>query len=135
MIKKKSIINNIFVFFMILLFTFSNINVVNAAVKNEHEISPQYVTIGDNISSIKISGITAKCTATLTSNTSTKLAIKMELQKNKSGTYSTVETWTASKTGTTLGLTKSRNINILYDYRLKVTFTAGSETIVNYKYA
>lgn len=58
----------------------------------------------------------------------------MELQKKKSKGYETVETWTASKTGTILTISESRNINILCNYRLKVTFTAGNETEVIYKY-
>lgn len=60
--------------------------------------------------------------------------IKMELQKEKSKTYETVETWTNSKTGTVLAMSESRNINVLCKYRLKVTFTAGKETEVVYKY-
>ena len=46
----------------------------------------------------------------------------------------TVETWTSSKTGTYLSMSESRNINILCDYRLKVTFTAGSEKETVYRY-
>lgn len=62
------------------------------------------------------------------------LKIKMELQKEKSSGYETVENWTSSKTGTYLSTKESKNINIFYDYRLKVTFTAGSETVTTYKY-
>ena len=58
----------------------------------------------------------------------------MELQKEKSKGYETVETWTSSKTGTVLAMSESRNINVLCNYRLKVTFTAGKETEVVYKY-
>ena len=36
--------------------------------------------------------------------------------------------------GTTLFVSESRNINVLCNYRLKVTYTAGSETEVVYKY-
>ena len=60
--------------------------------------------------------------------------LEMELQKEKSKTYETVETWTSSKTGTVLAMSESRNINVLCKYRLKVTFTAGKETEVVYKY-
>ena len=59
---------------------------------------------------------------------------KKELQKEKSKSYETVETWTSSKTGTVLAMSESRNINVLCKYRLKVTFTAGKETEVVYKY-
>ena len=58
----------------------------------------------------------------------------MELQKKKSGVYETVKTWTSSKNGTYLAMSEARNINVFCDYRLKVTFTAGSETDIEYKY-
>ncbi|WP_298654032.1 hypothetical protein [uncultured Eubacterium sp.] len=58
----------------------------------------------------------------------------MELQKEKSSGYETVETWSESKTGTILSMSESRNINVLCNYRLKVTFTAGNETETIYKY-
>lgn len=40
----------------------------------------------------------------------------------------------SGKNGVTLAMSESRNINILCDYRLKATFTAGSESTVVYKY-
>ena len=58
----------------------------------------------------------------------------MELQKKKSGVYETIETWSTSRTGMSLGMDEKRNINILCDYRLKATFTAGSETVISYDY-
>ena len=58
----------------------------------------------------------------------------MELQKKKTNGYETVETWTSSKNGVSLAMSESRNINILCDYRLKATFTAGNESTVVYKY-
>ena len=45
----------------------------------------------------------------------------MELQKKKSGTYETIKTWSASKTGTYLSVAEKRTINLLSDYRLKTT--------------
>lgn len=58
----------------------------------------------------------------------------MELQKKKSGTYETIKTWSVSKTGTYLSVAEKRAINLLADYRLKTTFTAGMETRVAYAY-
>ena len=84
--------------------------------------------------SLEISGINSTSNASMQSARSMSLSIKMELQKIKSGTYTTIETWTASKTGTLLTLTETRLINILATYRLKVTFKAGNETIVRYAY-
>lgn len=83
---------------------------------------------------IQISGINAHCTAYLQTYKTSKLTIKMELQKKKSGTYETVKTWSASKTGTIVSIDEKRAINLLSDYRLKTTFTAGTETRVAYAY-
>lgn len=107
-----------------------------AAVENNDnsQFELMYTTIETNRSSISISGIKATCSAKMTSKKSTTLKIKMELQKKKTSGYETVETWTSSKTGVSLSMSESRNINILCDYRLKVTFTAGSESTTVYKY-
>ncbi len=114
---------------------FGNASIVNGAVYPEHEIAPYYVVINSNTVSLTIRGIKATCAASLVADYKTSLKIKMELQKKKSSGYTTVETWTTSDTNYSLAITKSRNINILCDYRLKVTFTAGSETKTAYKYA
>lgn len=107
----------------------------SAAVKDENIAIPYYTTISATTCGISISGITAHCNAGLTSKKSASLKIKMELQKKGSSSYSTVKTWTDSRTGTTLSVTGSKAINLLSTYRLKVTFTAGSETTIVYDYA
>lgn len=101
---------------------------------DESSVTPRYSVISTNTSRLSISGIKASCSASLTSQYSTSLSIKMELQKKKSSGYETVKTWTASKTGVSLAIGETRNINILYTYRLKTTFTAGSETVTYYAY-
>ena len=116
------------------LMVFGNVAVADATVNYDNEVAPLYVNILSHRESIETSGIKAKCTATLKSKKSVPLKIKMELQKEKSKGYETVETWTNSKTGTVLAMSESRNINVLCKYRLKVTFTAGKETEVVYKY-
>lgn len=116
------------------LMVFGNVAVADAAVNYDNEVAPLYVNISNHFEQIETSGIKAKCTATLKSKKSVPLKIKMELQKEKSKSYETVETWTSSKTGTLLSVSESRNINVLCKYRLKVTFTAGKETEVVYKY-
>lgn len=134
MIKAKdSLIQIISIFFSIIVIC-SSIFTVNAATMQEDEISPCYVTISGTVSYIKISGIKANCYASITSDYSTFLSIKMELQKKKSNGYETIETWSANKTGSFLELSKSKNINLLSDYRLKVTFKADKESSISYKY-
>lgn len=107
---------------------------VSAAENDENEVMPCFSVISSTYSSITISGITANCYAKMTTSSSASLSIKMELQKYSSSSYSTVQTWTTSGTGKSLVLDKSKTINLLYDYRLKTTFTAGSETSVTFSY-
>ena len=83
---------------------------------------------------ISISGINSTMHASLEAIKSVSLKITVELQKSKSGTYTTIETWNATKQGTFLSFSEKRMINVLSDYRIKVTFTAGNETIVKYAY-
>lgn len=134
MTKQKITLRKISLLTLVFLMILSNTFIANASVKNGNEISPCYVNILRRDVSFDVSGIKANCTAKLYANKSVNLKIKMELQKEKSSGYETVETWTSSKTGTILAISESRNINIFSDYRLKVTFTAGSETEIVYKY-
>lgn len=117
-----------------LLFAFNGISIANAAIDDNNKIAPYYTDIKTCSGKISISGVKANCVSSLTTKKITKLKIKMELQKEKSNGYETVETWSDSKTGTVLSMSESRNINVLCNYRLKVTFTAGNETETIYKY-
>lgn len=134
MTKQNNKLNKFVLILLSILMIFGNVTVANAADNHDNEVAPLYVNISNHFEQIEISGIKAKCTATLKSQKSVPLKIKMELQKEKSKGYETVETWTGSKTGTLLSVSESRNINVLCNYRLKVTFTAGKETEVVYKY-
>ena len=100
----------------------------------EEEVIERYVNISATSASISISGLTASCYAGMHSKASMSLSIKMELQKLSSGSYSTIQTWSTSKTGTAISLTKSKVINPLSTYRLKVIFNAGGEKITVYRY-
>ena len=94
----------------------------------------EYTTIASTVSAITITGITAKCSATVNTQYSTSLKVTVELRKKKSGTYTTIQTWTGSKTGTTLSVGGTKTVNPLSSYRIKVTFKAGSETTTIYTY-
>lgn len=106
---------------------FASTSTVMAQDDTDPEITPYFTTIGVLSYNFDISGVTAKCTASMSAKTSTNLKIVIELQKLSSGSYSTVGSWTATRTGTSLGLEKSKVINVFSDYRMRVTFTAGSE--------
>ncbi len=98
------------------------------------EIIEDYVNVKSTSASISITGLTCICRANLKAYSSMSLSITMSLQKYSSGAYTNVKTWSSSKTGTSMSLEETRVINPLYDYRLKVTFKAGSETVTVYKY-
>lgn len=134
MVKIKGSLIKIFSILFSAIAICGSIFTVNAASMQEDEISPCYVTISNTVSYMNISGIKANCYASVTSDYSTSLSIKIELQKKKSNGYETIETWSANKTGSYLELSKSRNINLLSDYRIKVTFKADQESSVSYKY-
>lgn len=134
MTKQNNQLNKFVFILLSILMIFGNVAVANAADNHDNEVAPLYVNILSHRENIELSRIKAKCSAKLYAKNSVPLKIKMELQKEKSKGYETVETWTSSKTGTLLAMSESRNINVLCKYRLKVTFTAGKETEVVYKY-
>ena len=79
----------------------------------EQTIIYRYQVIADHTSGINIIGLSAECNASMGAQYSTSLSITMELQKLSSGSYSTIKTWTKSKTGTSIELEGSKTINIL----------------------
>ena len=134
MLKKT---DSLFLFFAIIISVLCMVFSVSAnspEKANEDEPIYRYQVIGDHSSGIHINGITAECSAILNAKYSTTLSITMELQKLSSGSYSTIKTWTDSRTGTSIGLEGSKVVNILSSYRLKTTFTAGNETVVVFSY-
>lgn len=121
---------------LILTMLFSCFAIMSSAVETEDEnvVMPRFTTISSVSTSFTISGINSTSTVILTAKKSTSLYIKIELQKEKSTGYETIETWTKSGTGISLGLEETRLINVFSDYRIKVTCTAGGETHVTYDY-
>ncbi len=98
------------------------------------DTEPKYSIIDSAKAYLSISSLTATCSSDLKTTVSASLSITMELQKLSSGTYSTVKTWSSSRTGTSLSMDESKLINVFSTYRLKVTFTAGSESVTRYAY-
>lgn len=116
----------------------SSLLIVSSAQSIENDdnkgIMPCFTTINTISTSFTISGIQSTSSVVLTAQGSNSLYIKIELQKEKSSGYETIETWTKSGTGTILSLEKTRLINVFSDYRIKVTCKAGSETNITYDY-
>ena len=95
---------------------------------------PRYSTIAAYSVGFDVSGFTATATAVLDSQVSTNLKIVIYLQKETSDGYETVKTWTKTGTGYGIALEESATANIFLNYRIKVTMTAGLETITVYRY-
>lgn len=123
-----------FVLIITMLFSVFAMNSSATVAEDEYEVMPCFTTIDAVATSFTISGINSTSTVTLSSQYSTSLYIKIELQKEKSTGYETLETWTKSGTGTVLVLEETRLINVFSNYRIKVTCTAGSETYTKYDY-
>ena len=125
-------VKQIFAILFSVLLVFSSCIAANADTNDN--LSTCYAEINRYNAKLSISGIKATCKASLFAKNPTALKIKMELQKKKSDVYETVETWNGSKNGTSLTMTETRNINRLSKYRIKATFTAGTEKEVVYQY-
>ena len=121
---------------LILTMLFSSFAIMSSAavVDDDYGVMPCFTTISSISTSFVISGLNSTSTVTLKSQVSTNLSIKIELQKEKSSGYETIETWTKSGTGYSLLLEETRLINVFSNYRIKVTCTAGSESHVTYDY-
>lgn len=117
-----------------MLFSAFAINSFAVESDDDYGVMPCFTTIDAVTTVFTISGLNSTSSVTMTTQYSTSLSIKIELQKEKSSGYETIETWTKSGTGTMIGLEKTRLINIFADYRIKVTCKAGSETHVTYDY-
>ena len=117
-----------------MLFSTFAISSSAAVVEDENVVMPRFTTIQSVATSFTISGLNSTSSVHLLSKYSATLFIKIELQKEKTTGYETIETWTKSGTGTSLMLEKTRLINALSDYRIKVTCVAASESHVKYDY-
>ncbi len=130
MIKKSLSI----VLILTILFSVFAINSFANTVEEENTIMPRWSVLSGVATSFTISGLVATASVSMSAKYSTSLSIKIELQKEKSSGYETIETWTKSGTGYMLSLEEDRLINILADYRIKVTCTADGETHIKYDY-
>ncbi len=122
------------VLILTLLFSTFSMNIYANTNEEENTIMPRWSVINSVATSFTISGLNSTSSVILSAKYSTSLYIKIELQKEKSTGYETIETWTKSGTGRVLDLEETRLINILADYRIKVTCTADGETHVTYDY-
>ena len=78
----------------------------------------RYAVIRSKTASVAVSGSTASCNAKLTAQGSAPLSIKMTLQKKSGSTWSNVQSWSASKTGTSLTLSKTKSVTSGGNYQI-----------------
>lgn len=121
---------------LVMIFSVFSVSFVSnaAIVDNDNQVMPLYTTIAGYGAAFEVSGLKATASVSLTSQVSTTLKITIYLQKETSSGYETVKTWTKTGTGYALLLEESATINVFYNYRIKATMTAGSETINVFRY-
>ena len=121
----------------VMLFSVLAINVSAAETEeDEYGVMPCWSILSTVATSFTISGIVATVSVLVTSQFTVNLMIKVELQKETSSGYETVEIWDAFETnGMELGLEESKIINIFANYRVRIVCLAGNEQHVVYKYA
>lgn len=132
---KKSVISILLA--LVLVFTVAI--TAFAAIADDNLVSPCYTYIGSTDTSFTVN--TFSCTATgdiCGMGAVTKVNIKLQLQKENDGVWSTVETWEKTFNGVSGGLEGSATISPFSNYRLKAVYTAytssDSETLVAYRY-
>lgn len=125
-----------FIMTFIILFVNVPFNAYAQTEDNENDsyIEPRYTNIESTAVTLTAGTVTATCKATLIAKSSKSLKIHMIWERKDGSTYIPINDWTTTATGTTLTLTKKPVYNSLKSYRLKVEFTAGSETTTQYKY-
>lgn len=79
--------------------------------------------------SINVGTLSAKVKTNVVGISSvTRIKIKMELQKESSGVYSTVKTWENTYNSNSASMEESKLISLTGNYRLKSTITAYTST-------
>lgn len=128
---KKSIC---LILILTMLFSIFTMNSCAAVVNDDYEVMPCFTTISAVTTVFTISGINSTSSVSVSAQYSTSLYIKIELQREESTGYKTIETWTKSGTGRVLALEETRLINVFSDYRIKVTCKADDETHITFDY-
>lgn len=110
-----------------------------AAVIDDNVAHPNYTYIGKTGSTFEVKTFSCICSADMSCRASvTKVKIKLQLQKDVDGVWTTVETWEETVNGASCALEETASISPFGTYRLKATFTAytstDSESTTRYAY-
>ncbi len=92
------------------------------------EIVPAYEVTGDIKPLFSITGNKAKLSIIASAPSSKKVSIKMVLQRKDGSSWTRVQKWTKTGTGTQT-LSKSMTVTNGRTYRMKYTVTVGSEQV------
>lgn len=134
-VSKKSILS----LFLALVLISTLAITVYAAELSTSQPQPRYSYIINYGGTFDVHVFSCDCNASMDCISSvTKVKIKMQLQKENDGVWSTVETWEKSANSSGTALEGSASISPLSNYRLKCTYTAytanDSETLTYYAY-
>jgi len=113
--------------------------VPKTAEEEEGAYSEEYIAVRRNSvvstcsASLSISGSTATCGASGTaySSMASSVSLTMYLQKYSSGSWTSISSWSTTKSGTVAVLSSTKTIGT-GTYRVKVVCTAGGESVTVY---
>lgn len=96
------------------------------------EISPRYINIASTTTALSNISGKASCTASITAySSSSNLKVFLYLQKYVGGTWTPAGSWTSSKTGSSLLLTKNVSVGS-GKYRVMASYHCNGENTVQY---
>lgn len=110
-----------------------------AAVIDDNVAHPNYTYIGGTRSTFEVNTFSCICYGSVECKANVvKAKVKLQLQKDVDGVWTTVETWEETVNGASCALEETASISPFSTYRLKATFTAytstDSESTTRYAY-
>ncbi|MGN0005011.1 MAG: hypothetical protein ACI37Z_03390 [Candidatus Gastranaerophilaceae bacterium] len=108
-----------------------------SVITQAQEISaqPYYVNISSIAGNIYISGVKVYLNTTVVAkNSNSNIAVTQYLERKDGSSYTIVDYWSDSCTGSILEMNNSRLCNVLKEYRLRAVVTVGTEKTTIYRY-
>lgn len=108
-----------------------------SVITQAQEVSaqPYYVNISSIAGNIYISGVKVYLNTTVVAkNSNSNIAITQYLERKDGSSYTIVDYWSDSCTGSVLEMNNSRLCNVLKEYRLRAVVTVGTEKTTIYRY-
>ncbi len=110
-----------------------------AVTDSDNQIMPRYTYVSGASAQLDMHTFSCDVTGNVTGIAGcNKTHVKLQLQKENDGVWSTVETWEKTSNTRSCTLGASKTVSPLSNYRLKATLTAyygsDSETLTYYRY-